>query len=668
MADPTKNTKSEEPPHRTKNGKPPQIALGPVPNLEEHVRPDWWAGLFNHLYLKTDGDVVEDQAITSEEIDLYVPILELSPNDKILDLCCGQGRHTLELARRGFVNVEGIDRSHYLITRARSRAKKEGLTIKFREGDARKLPQAADSFDAVMVMGNSFGYFETAEDDLKVLREISRVLKPGGKVFLDVTDGDYMRENFEKRSWEWLDKKHFVCRERSLSADGQRLISREVITHVEDGVIADQFYAERLYSAENLTSLLWKAGFTDIAVHGQLSPNSQRNQDLGMMAKRILVTAALQKQWTPAKPPRVKPIKELVVVTGDPRLPDSTKLDNIFDEDDFYTLNQMYEGLQSLGKYNLTFLDNHETLIEDLRGLVGKADLVFNLCDEGYENDPRKELHIPALLELFGLPYTGAAPQALAYCYDKSLVRGIAKDIRVPVAPGVFIEPDDSVFELPFAFPAILKPNQADNSVGITRESVVYNAEELLNGIQRLRQQFGTDKPILVEKFLTGKDLTIGLIGNRTSFTIFPIAEEDYSEIPADWPQICGYEAKCMPDSPYWKLFSKPAELPAETEKIIIESSLKMFERLEVRDYARFDWRLDERGKPHLLEVNPNPGWCWDGHMPKMAHLVGISYAEMLDMIIQAAAQRVSQSHPAKEQAEQPINFEVLTIKTPVPA
>ena len=104
-----------------------------------------------------------------------------------------------------------------------------------------------------MILGNSFGYFETLQDDLKVLREVMRILRPWGKLLIDIADGDYLKESFRNRSWEWIDNNLFVCRERSLSLDRERLVSREVITHVTKGVLADQFYAERLYSQESLT-------------------------------------------------------------------------------------------------------------------------------------------------------------------------------------------------------------------------------------------------------------------------------------------------------------------------------------------------------------------------------------------------------------------------------
>ncbi len=201
------------------------------------------------------------------------------------------------------------------------------------------------------------------------------------------------------------------------------------------------------------------------------------------------------------------------------------------------------------------------------------------------------------------------------------------------------------------AFPVIVKPNFGDSSFGITQRSVANNFEELLNAISEIREKFGYEKPILVEEFLIGKDLSLGIIGNApSSYTVLPITEEDYSEVPEYLPHICGYEAKWSPDSPYWKIKSIPAELSEETEKNIVEWCSKLFERLECRDYARLDWRLDGDGNPKLLEVNPNPGWCWDGHLAKMAKIMGISYSDMLLSILQAAEQRLGIQTDSREE------------------
>ncbi|MFX0166909.1 MAG: methyltransferase domain-containing protein [Candidatus Hodarchaeota archaeon] len=625
-----------------KNERNSTICLGPVLNLEEYVKKDWWKRIFNSFYLKTDGDVVEDQKITKFEVDLFSEVLNFKPEHYILDLCCGQGRHSIELGRRGFENIYGLDRSRYLIQKAKLNAKKNGIFCRFREGDARKLPYNSDFFDYVMILGNSFGYFESINDDVQVLKEIYRVLKPWGKVIIDVTDGDYLKNNFQPRSWEWLDQDLFVCRERSLSLDNQRLISREVITHVNKGVLVDQFYAERLYSNEKISEVLKKVGFSDITFHGTITPESQRDQDLGMMEKRIIVSGLVKKEWSEFKKKAKTTDLKVVVIFGDPNKPDMLKPSNVFDEDDLYTIDQLKVALNELEGYKFTYLNNHNKLIPDLQDLKDKLNYVFNLCDEGYFNDARKELHIPAILEILRIPYTGSGPQCLAFCYDKSLVRGIAKELQIPVPEAIYIKPDDKIIDLPLYFPAIVKPNFGDSSFGITQKSVVHNGEELLSAITEIRNKFGYDKPILIEQFLTGKDLTIGIIGNPPdNYIILPIIEEDYSNLPPELPKICGYEAKWLPDSPYWNIKSVPANLPHDIVDFIENCSLRLFERLECQDYARFDWRLDKEGNPKLLEINPNPGWCWDGHLAKMCKFADISYKEMLKKILEGAEKRI---------------------------
>jgi len=627
-----------------KNGKNGHSILGPVDNLETYLRPDWWRRIFNSMYLKTDADVVDDKLITKNEVELFTSILNMPKESAILDLACGQGRHSIELAQRGYTNVTGLDRSHYLIRKAKSAVQQEGLKLTFKEGDARKLPFPPDTFDVVMILGNSFGYFESNEDDAMILKEVFRVMKPGGTFLIDVADGSYLRTHFQARSWEWIDKKYFVCRERSLAKDNERLISREIISHVEKGIIVDQFYAERLYSYEMLTNIFTKSGYQYVKFHDVIESNSVRNQDLGMMERRIIMTARVLKQWTPVKA-KTPEVKNVLVMLGDPTKPDIVKPSSIFDDDDFITIEKLKTALSSLQGNRFTYLNYHKTLYADLLKNKQKIDYVFNLCDEGYNNDARKELHIPALLEILGIPYSGSGPQSLAYCYDKSLIRGVAKEIGVPIARAFFVRSEDNVFDLQIDFPVIAKPNFADSSFGITQRSVANSIEELNDAILKIRHDFGYESSILVEEFLTGKEISVGIIGNPPeSYITLPIIEEDYSQLPPDLPKICGYEAKWVPESPYFNLLrSIPAELPEDVEKSIIENCVKLFTRLECRDYCRFDFRLDSSGIPRLLEVNPNPGWCWDGHLTKMAGISNITYPKLLEIILQAAEQRISQ-------------------------
>ncbi|HME55559.1 MAG TPA: methyltransferase domain-containing protein [Candidatus Lokiarchaeia archaeon] len=641
----SKTAKGKQAKHAKLAAKPAaKIAtLGPITDLGKYVTRDWWKKIFDAYYLKTDGDVINDPKITETEITMFTDILNLPKEAKVLDLCCGQGRHSLELARRGFTEVYGLDQSHYLIQQAKETAKKEALDVRFQKGDARKLPYSVDFFDQVLILGNSFGYFETLNDDLKVLKEVTRVLKPGAKIMLDLADGEFLKTNYQPRSWEWIDKQYFVVRERSLSPDG-RLLSREIITDVNKGVVDDRFYGERLYTQDSITKLLQEAGFSDIEFHGNFKPDSQRNQDLGMMERRFIITAGLDKAWTPVKAKKAEfEETHVVVIFGDPKYKDPVKPGATFDSDDFNTINQLKGALQEIKEYKFSYMNNHATLFHDLEKIKNNIHIVFNLCDEGYYNNPRYELHVPAILEILKIPYTGGNPQCLAYCYDKSLVRGVAAEMGVPVADAYFIKPEDQIYDLNIGFPVIVKPNFGDSSYGITAKSVCNNIEELDAAITNLRTNIGYEKPILVEEYLTGKDLTVGIIGNPGHcITVLPIIEEDYSELPDGLPKICGYEAKwdMSPDNPYGVLKSIPAELTEETQKLIEESSLKLFERMECRDYARFDWRLDAKGNPHMLEVNPNPGWCWDGHLSKMCKIAGISYPEMIKMIIEAGEDR----------------------------
>ncbi len=640
--------------------------LGPVEDLEPHVRSDWWQTLFNSLYLKTDADLLDDTEVTKKEVDLIISILGVNEETKILDLCCGQGRHVLELARRGFSNVEGYDRSQYLIRKAKARAQKENLQVKFKEGDARKLPYPSDTFDVVTILGNSFGYFDSTVQDRKVLEEISRVLKPGGKVFLDAADGDHLKKNFQPRSWEWLDRKYFVCRERALSADGDRLICREVISRIDRGIIADQFYAERLYNKESLFELLTNSGFSSPTFHTTFSPVSAGTQDAGMMEQRIILSAPVEKVWPSSlQKAGIKKHLNVIVVLGDPRKEDQVKPACVFDDDDFDTLERMRKALAEIPFMKFTYLDKHDTLLDDLKKKAGKIDLVLNLCDEGFLNDPTKELHVPALLEQLNIPYTGAGPQCLAFCYDKSIIRGVAKEMKIPVARGILVTQDSEIPKLPLCFPLIVKPNSGDSSFGITQKSIAHNREELSDILTETREKLGSERAFLLEEFLPGKDISIGIIGNPPVCTVLPIIEEDYSAVPENLPRICGYEAKWIPDSPYWKIKSVPADLPEETRKEIVKWCISLFTRLGCRDYARFDWRLDAEGKPRLLEANPNPGWCWDGHLAKMAAYANLSYSGMLATILEAAKDRYGLGNAEKIETSRKIS-ESIPRKSPI--
>jgi D-alanine-D-alanine ligase len=165
----------------------------------------------------------------------------------------------------------------------------------------------------------------------------------------------------------------------------------------------------------------------------------------------------------------------------------------------------------------------------------------------------------------------------------------------------------------------------------------------LINYLEVLREEF-RGLPLLVQEFLPGHEYSVGVIGNPgDTYHILPILEVDYSQLDPDLPRILGYESKWLPDSPYWTQISyREAAIDEETRRKLLDYSNALFERTGCRDYARFDFRADSRGKIKLLEVNPNPGWCWDGKMNIMAGFDGLRYADLLRMVLEAAQERIA--------------------------
>lgn len=612
-------------------------SLGPISDLERHLPREWWKTLFNSLYLKTDGDVVENIANTKVDIDLLIEATGIRTDQSILDVCCGQGRHSLELARRGYTQVQGVDRSRYLIRLARKRAKDEGLMVQFSEGDARKLKVLPQSMDCIFLMGNSFGYFEQEEDDEAVLISVKNALRSHGKLVLDIVDGNWMSQNFEPRSWEWIDQHHFVNRERLLAEDGKRIITREVVTNTELGVIADQFYAERLYRFDEIKAVLEKVGFYQVQQFGSVQSVSTRGQDLGMMAHRLFISC-LAPEAVKAKTKTKTKTKKITVLLGDPRLSDPIKKEGQFNSEDLEVVHRLQQTLKSLDHYQFSYFDNHKTLVKQI--IQTNPEFVFNLCDEGYNNQPRLELHVPALLEMLNIPYTGSGPACLALCYDKSKVRSIAQDMDIPVPLETFFNPSDQAANIPTEFPALLKPACGDGSIGITQNAVVNNAKELMDYLHYLRETL-PGVGILVQEYLQGSEFSVALIGNTPNLEALPLLEINYDKLPNTLPKILPYESKWHPESPYWNNIEYvEANVEEDLRSQMINTSKQLFERLGCRDYARFDFRCDAQNIPKLLEVNPNPGWCWDGKLNLMAEFAGLSYAQLLNKILTTAFER----------------------------
>lgn len=261
-------------------------------------------------------------------------------------------------------------------------------------------------------------------------------------------------------------------------------------------------------------------------------------------------------------------------------------------------------------------------------------------------NHPRMEMHVVSFLEMIGIPFTGSGSKCLAFTYDKQAILNIAESIGIPIPKTVFVEDDSQILNHGLVYPVILKPNSTDGSFGLTKKNIAKNDEDLLLALDSVRREFKLEGTLLIQEYLEGPDLNVGLMGNGPR--VLPITQEDYSALPADFPKICGFESKVkhhanqkwIETSPYWNIKTIPTQISPEKQKLVADYSTALFKRIGCRDYARFDWRLDSNGNPRLIEANPNCGWCHDGHLAKTAQLAGIAHIDMLKMILESALER----------------------------
>jgi len=234
--------------------------------------PAFWDGFKDVMFHK------ERLAGTLPDVDALVGLLGLSPPARILDLPCGFGRHSIELARRGFA-VTGVDLHEPFLAEARAAAP----SIEWIRADMREFIRPG-AFDAVLNLFTSFGYFEDSEDDRRVARNALESLKPGGAFVIEMKGKEVLAAKYEERRWDELD-------------DGSRLI---VLHTVEDGwrgvrtewtlLKGDErregHFRTRLYAGTELERLLLETGFADVKLFGSLD-----GQSYGPGAPRLVSVA-----------------------------------------------------------------------------------------------------------------------------------------------------------------------------------------------------------------------------------------------------------------------------------------------------------------------------------------------------------------------------------------
>lgn len=297
-------------------------------------------------------------------------------------------------------------------------------------------------------------------------------------------------------------------------------------------------------------------------------------------------------------------------------------------------------ALQSLG-YETSMFNMSDDLDRFLAYLKAmQPDIIFNMV-ESLGDEAIHEMHVAGIYELLEFSYTGAGPLTLGTCLNKARTKEILSYNGIPTARFLLVNDiaELSADDLKLHFPVIVKPSQEDASVGIENDSIVYNFTDVHERVKFVLEQF--QQPVLIEEYIDGRELNVAILGNGNA-TVLPISEIDFSGLPGDKPKIVTYDAKWMEGTDEYEGTKGicPAKLPLEVEEQVKEISLKAYRLMECRDYARVDLRLSKENKPYVLEVNPNPDLSNDAGFFRSAKTSGLSYAELIGVIVGFAVER----------------------------
>lgn len=245
---------------------------------------EWWQEFFGEDYLKCYKDITEHEG-TKKEVDFIIDIIKPKKKDKILDLCCGYGRHSIEIAKRGY-KIAGFDYSEYLLNIAKYNAEKENLKIGFIQGDTRKL-NFKNEFNLIINIFTSFGYFKDDKDNEKVIKNISLALKPGGKFLIDTINRDYIIKNFRPQSSSKIGN-IIVMEETKFDILKSRTITKKVI--IEDKERKEYNYGLRIYTYKEFENILNNAGLSIVESYGNFD-----KQKFDVDAPRMIIVAKKEK-------------------------------------------------------------------------------------------------------------------------------------------------------------------------------------------------------------------------------------------------------------------------------------------------------------------------------------------------------------------------------------
>ena len=261
-----------------------------------------------------------------------------------------------------------------------------------------------------------------------------------------------------------------------------------------------------------------------------------------------------------------------------------------------------------------------------------KPDLVFNMS-EAFSGKRNFEPNLTALMQLMGVPFTGAGPMALQLCKDKGLTKIILGYHQIRTPKFLVAKKSKSIQSLKkFKFPAFIKPLQLESSEGISQVSYAENEKEALARVKFIHERLGVDA--IIEEFIDGREVYVSILGND-KLSVFPPRELFFKEVPADEPKFATYRSKW--DQDYRKKWGIDsgwiAEMPEATQKKIFEICKKIYRLLHIQGFGRIDLRIKD-DVIYFIEANPNPSIAKKEDYALSAGKAGVEYEELIAKIV----------------------------------
>jgi len=322
------------------------------------------------------------------------------------------------------------------------------------------------------------------------------------------------------------------------------------------------------------------------------------------------------------------------------------------DLDSEHTVEAIADALRQAG-HEATFLEGDVTLYDRLREL--QPDICFNIC-EGHFGDSR-EAQVPAILEMLRIPYTGSSVLTLALALDKPMTKRVLTYHALPTPAFQVFERPNEPLNSDLLFPLFAKPSRQGTGMGISPQSILHDESQLRTQVTRLLEEYR--EPVLVERFIDGRDVTVGMVGNLVAPVAWRVPEDEEAPrivrglqfLP---PLEIGLGEYAEGEAGLYTYHAKvnlvdqltyicPAQVDADQVEELNWLAAAVFRVTGCLDVARVDFRLDsaDGDRPYILEINPLPGLSpGTSDLVIEAEAAGISHPELINLILDQALER----------------------------